>query len=247
MITHVIGLGTAVNVLAVVVGSLVGMMIGDRLPSRTRSLVTTILGIFVLVLAAQCITTITSPALVDIIGRSTTVVVLVGMILGAMIGAGLRVEKVLGSLGARLQKLLSANSDANRFVEGFVTASLIFCVGPLTVLGSINDGLGLGSEQLVIKSALDFFTAIAFASFLGSGVLASAVSVAVVQGSLTLLGLLLGDVLGPAEIDALTVAGGIILVALALRLLDIRWVPVGDLLPALLTVPLAVVIIGQVI
>ncbi len=132
---------------------------------------------------------------------------------------------------------------AARFVEGFVTASLVFCVGPLTVLGAINDGLGRGVDELAVKSLLDGVAAAAFASALGSGVLLSALSVAVVQGLLTVVGFLLGDLLDPAQTAALSATGGLVLLGVGLRLLRLRDVPVGDLLPALLLAPVLVALV----
>jgi uncharacterized protein len=119
-----------------------------------------------------------------------------------------------------------------------VSSSLVFCVGPLTVLGSISDGIGNGADQLFLKAALDGFASIAFAASLGWGVAASALAILVVQGSLTLLGAVLGDVLPAAHVAALTATGGLMLVGVALRLLRIKAVPVGDLLPGLVVAPL---------
>ena len=132
----------------------------------------------------------------------------------------------------------------NTFVEGFVTASLVFCVGPLAILGSLSDGLGLGINQLALKSVMDGFTSIAFAASLGWGVAASALVVGVYQGTLTLLGWALGSVLSAAQIALLTATGGLLLVGIALRLLRIRQVPVGDLLPALLVAPILTAIVA---
>lgn len=133
----------------------------------------------------------------------------------------------------------TAAADAReRFIEGWLTATLLFCVGPLTILGSINDGLGRGIDQLAVKSALDFFAAMAFASTFGIGVAFSAASVLVIQGALTLVGLLLGSVMPESQIMALTATGGLLLVGIAFRLLDIKHVRVGDLLPALVVAPL---------
>ena len=125
-----------------------------------------------------------------------------------------------------------------------MTSSLVFCVGPLTVLGSINDGLGNGADQLFLKSALDGFAAIAFAASLGWGVGASVLALLVVQGSLTALGAVLGDVLPAAQVAALTATGGLMLVGVALRLLRIKQVPVGDLLPGLLVAPLLTALVA---
>ena len=125
-----------------------------------------------------------------------------------------------------------------RFIEGWLSASLLFCVGPLTILGSLSDGLGKGIDQLTLKAVLDGFASLAFASSFGIGVLFSAVSVAVVQGLLTLLGVVLGSLLPDAHIASLTATGGLILVGISFRLLRIREIPVGDLLPALIVAPL---------
>ena len=133
---------------------------------------------------------------------------------------------------------MDGTDKPNTFVEGFVTASLVFCVGPLAILGSLSDGLGLGINQLALKSVMDGFTSIAFAASLGWGVAASALVVGVYQGTLTLLGWGLGSVLSAAQIALLTATGGLLLVGIALRLLRIRQVPVGDLLPALLVAPI---------
>jgi uncharacterized protein len=119
-----------------------------------------------------------------------------------------------------------------------VTASLVFCVGPLTVIGSLNDGLGNGADELFLKAALDGFASVAFAASLGWGVAASALAVLVVQGSLTAVGAALGSFLPDAHLSALTAAGGLMLVGVAIRLLRIRSLPVGDLLPALVVAPL---------
>ncbi|HQV83861.1 MAG TPA: DUF554 family protein, partial [Ornithinibacter sp.] len=120
----------------------------------------------------------------------------------------------------------------------WLTASLLFCVGPLTILGALNDGLGRGIDQLALKAVLDGFAALAFAASFGVGVLLSAVSVLVVQGALTVVGVLLGDLVPDAHISALTATGGLMLAGIALRLLRIRDIPVGDMLPALIVAPL---------
>ena len=120
----------------------------------------------------------------------------------------------------------------------------MFCVGPLTILGALSDGLGLGADQLLLKAALDGFASIAFAASLGIGVMAAALAVAVIQGALTLVGLLIGDFLPAAQLDAVTATGGLLLLGVGLRLLDIKRVPVGNLLPALLVAPLLVALVG---
>ncbi|MFM7146650.1 MAG: DUF554 family protein, partial [Actinomycetales bacterium] len=132
----------------------------------------------------------------------------------------------------------SDDSSRGRFVEGFVDASLIFCIGPLAILGSLSDGLGQGIEQLALKSTLDGFGSLAFAASLGWGVAASAISVGIVQGLFTLLGALVGSFLAVALISSITATGGVLLIGVSLRLLRIKAVPVGDMLPALVVAPL---------
>jgi uncharacterized membrane protein YqgA involved in biofilm formation len=177
------------------------------------------------------------------VGENSTVLVVLGaLLLGGIVGSLLRLETRLESLGSVLQRRLVRGDSGDaagrrRFVEGFVASSLLFCVGPLTILGSLSDGLGEGYDQLALKSVLDGFAAIAFAAAFGWGVAASALTVLVVQGGLTIIGLLLDDLLPDGHVAAITATGGLLLVGMALRLLRIKPLPVGDLLPALLIAP----------
>lgn len=238
------GVGTAVNVVAVLVGALLGTLMGNRLPQRTREAVTDALGLVTLLIAATSAVAVLDPSLAAYVGTSAPLLVVLGaLLIGAIVGSLLRIEAGLEGFAALMQRRLQrsgSSEDQQRFVEGFLTASLVFCTGPLTILGSLNDGLGNGADQLFLKSALDGFAAIAFAAAFGWGVAASVVTVIAVQGSLTLLGVALGDVLPEPHLAALTAAGGLLLVGVALRLLRIRDVPVADLLPALLVAPLLV-------
>ncbi|MDP9408146.1 MAG: DUF554 domain-containing protein [Actinomycetota bacterium] len=241
------GAGTLLNVVTVLLGAAVGVALGGRLPERTRDTVTSGLGLVTLLIAGLSAAAVGDPALAAAVGGSATVLVVLGsVVLGGVTGSLLRLEERLEGSGAALQALLTRRapgSDRYRFVEGYVTASLVFCVGPLTVLGSLSDGLGRGIEQLALKSTLDGFAALAFASSLGWGVAASAVSVAVVQGTLTVVGVLLGDLLPEAQVAGLTATGGLLLVGVALRLLRLSAVAVGDLLPALLVAPALVTLV----
>lgn len=241
-----IGFGTVVNVATVIVGSGAGLLAGHRLNEHVRSTVTTALGLVTLLIAARAAMAISDAALVDAVGSTAPVLIVLGaLVLGGAIGSWCRLEDRLEQTGAWLQTKL-AHDDAgdgtctgarDRFIEGFVLSSLVFCVGPLTILGSINEGLGNGADQLLLKSVLDGFASLAFAASFGVGVMASAVSVAVIQGSLTVLGVLLGSFLPDAHLLALTATGGLILTGVAVRLLDLKRVPVADLLPALLVAP----------
>lgn len=261
--TLFVGAGTVLNVTTVLLGGTIGLLLGARLPERVRLVAMDALGLGTLSIAVLSILDVTAPELSDAVGPGAALVVIGSALLGGVLGALLRVEDRLELLGHTLRRLLlrgraedetepsgtggeggrSGPHGAARFVEGFVTASLVFCVGPLTVLGSINDGLGRGIDELAVKSLLDGVAAAAFASALGSGVLLSALSVAVVQGLLTVAGFLLGDLLDPAQTAALSATGGLVLLGVGLRLLRLRDVPVGDLLPALVVAPLLVALV----
>lgn len=236
------GFGTVVNVASVLLGSGVGVVIGHRLPTRTRDVVTDALGLVTLLVAALSALAVTDVVLSDAVGESAPLLIVLGaLLIGGITGSLLRIEARLEDLGGWLQDLLTRGSQTagrQRFIEGFLAASLLFCVGPLTVLGSLSDGLGNGSDQLILKAVLDGFASIAFAASFGWGVAASAVIVLAVQGSLTLLGAVLGAFLPEAHLMAVTATGGLLLVGVALRLLQIKQVPVGDLLPALIVAPL---------
>ena len=235
------GIGTVVNVATVLLGSGIGVLVGHRLPHRTRDVVTDALGLVTLLIAALSALAVTDTVLSDAVGDSAPVLIVLGsLLLGGITGSLLRIEHRLGSLGGWLQDRLTRGSESverRRFIEGFVAASLLFCVGPLTILGSLSDGLGNGADQLILKAVLDGFASIAFAASLGWGVAASALVVLVVQGSLTVLGATLGSFLPDAHLAAITATGGLLLVGVGLRLLKVKQVPVGDLLPALVVAP----------
>jgi uncharacterized membrane protein YqgA involved in biofilm formation len=197
--------------------------------------------------AATSAASVLDPDLSDAVGTSAPVLIVLGSVLiGGICGSLLRVEDRLEGMGDAIRRRIphGRGGDRDRFVEGFVTASLVFCVGPLTILGSLDDGLGRGIDKLALKATLDGFASIAFAASLGWGVAASALVILVVQGSLTLLAALLGDLLPDAQLAALTATGGLLLVGVGLRLLRIRPVPVADLLPALAVAPLLVAIVA---
>lgn len=250
------GLGTVINVATVTVGALLGMAVGHRFPDRTRSVVTDCLGLTTLLMAGLSAVSVTDKVLSDATGDGAPVLIVLGsLLIGSIAGSLLRIGDRLESLAGRIQTWFAARSPAladvedsegvaagtsarEKFIEGWLGASLLFCVGPLTILGSLSDGLGRGIDQLLLKSVLDGFAALAFASSFGVGVLLSAVSVAVVQGALTIIGILLGSILPEAHILALTATGGLMLAGIGLRLLRIKDVPVADMLPALIVAPL---------
>lgn len=235
------GIGTVVNVATVLVGSVLGVLIGHRLSHRTRELVTDAIGLVTLLIAISAALTVGDKALSDAVGDSAPVLIVLGsMLIGGIAGSMLRIEERLEGFGAWMQRRFDRGEGQSTFVEGFVSASMVFCVGPLTFLGALSDGLGRGADQLFLKAVLDGFTAIAFAASFGWGVAASALVVLVVQGSMTAIGAVLGDVLPDAHVTALGATGGVMLIGVALRLLKLKQVAVADLLPALIVAPLLV-------
>lgn len=243
------GFGTLVNATTVLLGTLVGTLVGHRLPERTRTVVTDGLGLVTLLIAGTSAAAVGDEVLSDAVGSAAPMLIVLGsVLLGGIVGSLLRLEDRIESLGATLQRVAvrraARTGDADeaaareRFVRGFVISSLVFCVGPLTILGSIEEGLGNGADQLLLKSALDGFASIAFAASFGWGVGASVVSLVAIQGSLTALGAGLGSFVPDAHLAALTATGGLLLVGVALRLLDLKQVKVADLLPALVVAPL---------
>ena len=241
-----LGLGTIINFLAIIAGALIGTLLGDRLKNKTRDLVTDALGLVTLFIAGLSVIDITNPKLTKAVGSGIGVlIVLAALIVGGILGSYWKLEDRFENVGRKLKKSLRKRikSDKGNFVEGFVSASLVFVVGPLAILGSISDGLGKGIEQLALKSALDFFASIAFAASLGIGVAFSALAVGIYQGLFTLLGYFLGDVLNDAQVLALTATGGLLLIGVSFRLLKIKQVPVANLLPALFFAPVFVYLV----
>ena len=222
------GLGTAINVVAVLVGGGIGTLVGARLPGAMRHTAMQAIGIVTLLVGVS-----------NFLEHDNPLVPLVSVVAGLVVGELLGIEGALRRFGDRLEKrfLRGGESPVSR---AFVTTSLLFCVGPLTVIGSLEDGLKGDHSLLALKSALDFIAALTFASVLGWGVLLSAGTVLVVQGSLTLGAGLLEAVVTEAMISGTTATGGILIFGLGLGLLEIKDVRVANMLPALLFAPLLV-------
>ncbi len=177
-----------------------------------------------------------------------SLIVLGGLLIGALLGEWWKIEEGLANLGRWLESRFGGSSnveESNRFVRGFLTASLLFCIGPMTILGSIQDGLTGNYELLAIKSVLDAFASLAFASTLGLGVAFSALTVLVFQGSISLLAAQLNSVITEPMMIEMTAVGGVILIGLAISsLLEIKKIRVGSFLPALAVTPLIVYILS---
>lgn len=221
------GIGTAVNVVAVLVGGGLGTLAGTRLPPGMRETAMQAIGLVTLLIGVANFLEFDNP-----------LVPLVSAIVGLLIGEILRIDASLERFGDYLQERLSkGQSPVSR---AFVTTSLLFCVGPLTVLGSLEDGLTGDYGLLALKSALDFVASVSFASVLGWGVLLSAGTVLVVQGTLTLSAGLLEEVVTGPMIEAMTATGGVLIVGLGLVLLELKEVRVANMLPALVIAPLLI-------
>ncbi len=246
--------GTLLNVATVLIGGALGLLFGARIPDKLKQTVVAGMGLFTAAMGLQMFTQTGNP-----------LIVLSSLLIGILLGEWWRIEDGLQNLGRVLEQRFSLGPEAgtakvpvggSRFVRGFLTASLLFCVGPMTILGSINDGLRGDYNLLAVKSVLDGFAAMAFASSLGVGVLFSSLTVLIFQGGLSLLAAQMGGLLstpgaGLAATDArileMTATGGVILFGLAISsLLEIKPIRIGNFLPALAIAPLIVWILSLI-
>ena len=231
------GVGTALNATTIIFGASIGVFLGESLRPRTRDLITDVLGLVTLLGASASIIPLFKRQFLDAIPTGwSTIPILIALLAGGLIGSALKLEDRFENLGKLLK--IKFRSNQGSFVEGFLDASLLFVIGPLAILGSISDGMGTGIDQLTLKSTLDGFAAMAFASTLGWGVAASAIPVALYQGAWTLVGVFLGNIMQPYQVDAMTIVGGLMLLGIAFRLLKIKSIAIGNLLPALFFAPL---------
>lgn len=227
--------GTLLNVATVLIGTTAGLLLGARLPRRMQESLTSGLGLFTLLIGvAMGLRIFTDPTARP--GDELTV--LAALLLGVALGELLRLHDGLEALGGWFQRRLSRGDRGSRISEGFVTASLVFCVGPLTILGSLNNGLRGDATLLAIKSLLDGVASIAFAAALGPGVYLSALTILVVQGGIAAGAFLLRDVMDSATVLAISATGGLLLVGVGLRLLELKAIRVANFLPALILAPI---------
>ena len=223
------GLGTLINTATVLAGGGLGLLIGDRIPDRIRVIIVQVIGLVTIAIGLR-----------DVMKTDNMVFPLVGMVFGAIIGELLRIEDRLTSIGETLRRKFSKPDSESKFVTGFVTASLLFCVGPLTILGAIEDASGKTPQLYIIKGTLDGFMMIIFSALYGIGALFSAASVFIVQGSLTLFGTSLDSILTERMRLELFAAGGLAVLAIGLNLLEIKKIRLGSLLPGLVITPVLV-------
>ena len=225
-------IGTLLNVAAILVGGGLGLLLGAKLSERLKDTVIAGLGMFTLVYGVSLF-----------IKTENSLVVLGSILIGVLLGEWWHIEDGLMQLGIWLERRFNnkAGSQDKNFIKGFVTASLVFCIGPMAILGSIQDGLTGNFNTLAVKSILDGFGAMAFASSLGIGVLFSSVMILIYQGSITLLAGTVQNVITTSMMNELSATGGVILVGIAISsLLEIKKIRIGSFLPALLLAPLIV-------
>jgi uncharacterized membrane protein YqgA involved in biofilm formation len=228
--------GTLINVVTVLLGTLIGVLVGRRLPARLQQRVMAGLGMVTLVIGVD----------LALAWRDTSpLYVLGGVLLGGLVGEALGIERRLEALGDRIQRAVQRDEHST-VSEAFVTASLLFCVGPLTVVGAIQDGLTGDYDALATKALLDGFAAIALSATLGWGVAIAALTILVVQGGISIGAGLFEDILTGEALDSMTSAGGVLIIGISLKLLDLKDVKVGNFLPALVIAPALVGIVSLV-
>jgi uncharacterized membrane protein YqgA involved in biofilm formation len=228
--------GTLLNIATVLIGGVIGSLFGARIPEQLKSTVISGMGLFTAAMGLQMFLNTENP-----------LIVLGALLIGTLLGEWWRIEEGLHRLGEFLERKFSREEEdgSNKFVRGFLTASLLFCVGPMTILGSIQDGLTGDYNLLAVKSVLDGFASMAFASTLGVGVLFSTIIILIYQGGISLLAAQLDALVTPSMMNELTATGGVILLGLAISsLLEIKKIRVGNMLPALAIAPLIVWVIG---
>lgn len=223
------GLGTIINTATVVFGGGCGVFFGRKIPSRVKDLVVQTIGLVTIGLGLS-----------DVLKTHNMVIPLVSLVAGGIIGEILRIESGLERLGSTLQKRFASGSDESSFVRGFVTASLLFCVGPLTILGALEDASGKTPQLYIIKGTLDGFMSMILTAAHGIGAAFSALSVFVVQGLLTLGGTSIDAVLTERMQTEMFATGGFAVLAIGLNLLQLTKIRLGSLIPSLVVAPLIV-------
>lgn len=228
--------GTFLNIATVLIGGVIGLIFGARIPEKLKATVIAGMGLFTAAMGLQMFLKTENP-----------LIVLGALLIGTLLGEWWKIEDGLQNLGKVLEQRFSKADDdgSNKFVRGFLTASLLFCVGPMTILGSIQDGLTGDYNLLAVKSVLDGFAALAFTSTLGVGVMFSTIIILVYQGGISLLAAQLNAIVTTSMMNELTATGGVILLGLAISsLLEIKKIRVGNMLPGLLIAPVIVWVLG---
>lgn len=225
--------GTFINVAAILIGGTIGLIFGARIPEKFKNTVIAGMGLFTVAMGLQMF-----------LKSGNQLIVLGAIIIGAMLGEWIGIEDWLQALGQSLEKRFSSDAETgagSKFVRGFMVSSLLFCIGPMAILGSIQDGLTGDYNLLAVKSTLDGFASIAFASTLGVGVMFSSLIILVYQGGISLLANQLNAIVTDPMMAEMTATGGVILMGVAINnLLELKKIRVGNFLPALAVAPLIV-------
>jgi uncharacterized membrane protein YqgA involved in biofilm formation len=232
--------GTLLNVATILLGGTLGIFFGSRLPERIKQTVIAGLGLFTGAIGIQMF-----------FKTGNSLIPLGSLLLGGLLGEWMRVEDGVQRLGQILEKRFAGGGESDpaqsRFVRGFMTASLLFCIGPMAILGSIQDGLSGDYQVLAIKAVLDGFAAMAFASTLGVGVLFSALIILTYQGGISLLAAQLNSIVTTSMMNEMTATGGVILIGISVSsLLELKRIRTGSFLPALFLAPLIAWIVGLI-
>jgi uncharacterized membrane protein YqgA involved in biofilm formation len=213
--------GYLVNTATVIAGSILGILIGSRLPEKIKKILLSGLGLSTLIIGMTM--ALETSKLILIVGS---------LVLGGVIGQIIGIEEWLEIIGEKLKKRIGSSSST--FVLGFVTASLLFCTGPMTIVGSLEDGFAQKADLIYIKSLLDAVAALALSATMGIGVIFSAITVFVLQGILTYAGMLMGDFINESVLNEISAVGGVLILGIGLNILEIAKIRIGNLLPALL-------------
>ncbi|RUT78194.1 DUF554 domain-containing protein [Ancylomarina longa] len=214
-------IGTFVNVIAVLIGGSIGLLFRSRIPERMFTIVFQAIGIFTLYLGISMA-----------LKANELLIMVFSLVVGSLIGELLRLEDHVESWSGKLKKKIGSEND--KFSTGLVTAFMLFCLGAMTVLGSMEEGMGKEPTLLLTKSMMDGFSSVALAAVMGSGVLFAAIPLLIYQGGLTLLAALFGDVIPPVIITELSGVGGVLIIGLGISILELKKIKVLNMLPALL-------------
>jgi len=215
--------GTIVNVIAIFLGCAIGIILRSKFPQKIEKIIMQVLGLVSLLIGIQMA-----------VKANNILLVIFSLVIGGVIGEIIGIERGLEKFGENIKKKFKGNVNTERFVEGFLTASLLYCVGSMAIMGAIKEGLSGNPDILYTKSLLDGVTSIAFTAAMGIGVLFSTIPVFLYQGGITLLAHTVKDLLSPEIINEMTAVGGILILGIGLGLLEIKKIKVGNLLPAIL-------------
>jgi hypothetical protein len=219
--------GTIVNVIAIFLGCSVGFILKSKFPEKIGKIVMQSLGLVSLLIGIQMA-----------LKTNNILLMIFSLVIGGIVGEIIGIEESLERFGERVKLKFKNNNTSEKFVEGFVTASLLYCVGSMAIMGALKEGLSGNPDILYTKSLLDGVTSIAFTAAMGIGVLFSAIPVFLYQGGITLLAWLIKDFLSPEIINEMTAVGGILILGIGFGLLEIKKIKIGNLLPAILVATL---------